>query len=465
MKTIFKLFTISFFIVLVIFIITDCEKEKGNQPPECVIVTPAENTSFEKGEIVAILIETSDPDGTVKEINLYIDGVLVTSKQDSSLSYEWNTGDAVVGSHEIKAIAFDELELETSSIVNISIEPLELTKPTGLTLTEEPTQILLSWNGVDKALSYNIYWTDDNSDPSESSNKIGDIETTQTTHTDLDHTKTYKYRVQAVNGEYTSPLSDYISGSPEMPPLQAPTGLNASESGSSIKLTWNAVDFEGVEYKVKRRESTKSWYSEIATGITTNQYTDNDIEKGIGYYYCVIAVDNTNNRTSDESESSYIVITKIIYESERNNANISNTLSYTTHYYSAEDVTYGLDKFRIKGNYSGAYSIYSSGSYKYFEADCFEIRIKKNDIIKFKLISGQMSGLWAMDVSVRNYYKYTSGNYGDGKAYSFSSYDTYTYKGSSLGTNIGTYIAVNMWEDLINFGSYNYEIEITIERE
>ena len=443
-------------------LLAGCEKEPENKPPECNITSPADNSAYEKGSTVNIIAEASDPEDKLMSIELRIGSTLVASSATSPLNYSWNSESAMVGSHEVKATASDEAGKEGSSTITIIINPIILSKPTGLSLTPGQNKITISWDWVDKAASYNIYWTDDGSTPTESSSKITGITQTTTTHSDLDFSKTYKYVVQAINGEFKSPLSDPVSGSPELP---QPTGLSASVSGLSITLTWNAISAEGIQYTVLRRKATSTYYSTVASGISVNQYTDNDIEQGKGYYYKVSASDNTGERTSPDSESCYAVTTKTINETERNNANIQNTLSYTTHYYSAEDVTYGLDKFRIKGNYSGTYRIYSSGYYKNFEADCFEIDIDKGDVIEFKMISGQMSGLWAMTVGIYNYYKYSSGNYGDGAEYTFSSTSGfYTYTGPTIGTKVGTYLNVTMWEDLINYGPYSYEIEITITR-
>ncbi len=463
MKTSINVSGLIFVIALAIYLFTGCETEPKNKPPECSITSPSNNTAYEKGSSVDITAEASDPEDKLMMIKLRIDNSMVTSSAISPLNYSWDSENATVGNHEVKATASDEEGNETSATIIIIIDPIILSKPTGLSLSPGQSKITISWDWVDNAVSYNLYWTDDGATPTESSPKITGVTGTSTTHTDLDFSKTYKYVVQAINGEFKSPLSDPVAGSPELP---SPDGLDVSTSGYSITLTWTALNAEGIQYSVKRRKSTRSYYSEIASGITDNQYTDNDIEKGIGYYYIVAATDNTSGQTSPYSESCYAVITKTITETERNNANIQNTLSYSTHYYGAEDVTYGLDKFRIKGNYSGTYSIYSAGSYKNYEADCFEIDIDKGDWIEFKMISGQMSGLWAMTVSIRNYYKYTSGNYGDGAEHTFSStYGSYTYNGPSIGTKAGTYITITMWEDLINYGPYSYEIEITIVRQ
>ncbi|NDB66167.1 MAG: hypothetical protein EB168_10975, partial [Euryarchaeota archaeon] len=64
--------------------------------------------------------------------------------------------------------------------------------------------------------SFTLYWTDDNSDPGTSSDNItiSDPSLTSYVHGGLDNTKTYKYRLVANVGAFTSSLSNMVSNSP-----------------------------------------------------------------------------------------------------------------------------------------------------------------------------------------------------------------------------------------------------------
>ena len=446
--------------ILVLFILFACEK---NDAPDCQILSPGNGSTFESGQDISISVQASDPDGELQKTELFIDGDKLSEYSGFLLNYTLNSTGLAVGEHKISAIATDDAGMTGEDEIYINIDPIELDRPEGLSTYAKEEEIYLAWWGVTNATSYNVFWTDDNSDPSTNSNKINTSDT-YLFHKNLDPTKTYKYRVQAVNGIFTSPLSDMISDSPKMQALPPPTDVTATTSASSISISWTAVDVAGVTYSIKRKEST-GYFSEIANDLVSTEYTDNTIELGKGYYYKVIAHDAATSRTSDDSETCYGVISKTIYESERNNENVSSTLQYNTHYWDAEDVTLYLDKYRIKGSYSGAYRIYSAASYKNFDADCFNLDLENGDIVEFKLISGNMSGLWSMGVGLRVYVKSTSGNYSDGKIYSFNSpSDSYTFNHTTSGTLMGVYLDISMWEDLINYGPYNYEIEITIKR-
>ncbi len=464
MKTILKFTGISICLIPVILMFSACEEE--NMAPAFISFFPEDNHSCEKGDIISVFFEATDGDGTIQELKLEIDGNLVNSSSSEEIYYDWDTKDALVGAHEITATATDDLGKEGKKTINITVDPIFLTVPGNITVGEYEGKLFISWDFVPKALSYTIYWTDDGSGPGESGNKIEGITDTYYTHENLDFTRTYKYKLIAVSGEFTSLLSVEVSGTPKVTPLDIPANVNAEVTDGSVKITWDPVDFEGVVYNVERKcPAIDFYFSTIAEDINTTEFMDNTIDPGKGYFYQVYATDNTYNRQSSDSDPAYAATMKTVYESERNNENTSTTLTYDTHYYDAEESTEELDWFRVKGGYSGAYSIYSSYSYRNYDADCFLIYLEDGDGVQFSLISGNMNDLWSMTVSVIEYGHYSSGNDREVQCHEFTAASTYfTYDKSNTGTVSGTYLKISMWEDLVNYGPYNYEVEIKIIR-
>lgn len=462
----FKQYVITFAVFAAsVLLMQSCISDPASKAPAVTITNPAKGNVFERGDTIQIIATASDPSGAPLSLTLFIDNDSIVCVDGASLVYFWHTDSADLGDRIIKAIAVNEADLEGGDEITVSLAALELQAPQGLRATQGEGEIDLQWNTVKKAHSYTIFWTDDGSHPASTDHKIENITGQSFSHQNLDHTKTYRYRVMAVRGDVCSPLSAEVAESPALGPLASPPNPRVFSQGSFLKVSWTPVDGEGVTYTVRRKKSSGySYYSTIAEGVASAEYLDTGSEAGFGYFYQVVAIDSLNSRQSETTKPIYGVITNNIRETERNNANTRNSLSFDTHYYGAEDITYGMDKFRIKGGYSGSYSIYSAASYKNFEADCFEIDIGKGDTLQFKLISGNMSGLWGMSVAVRNYYKYTTGGNGDGEEHRFTNGESYIYKGPSIGTAVGAYICVSMWEDLINYGAYNYEIEITIKR-
>lgn len=80
--------------------------------------------------------------------------------------------------------------------------------------------------------------------------------------------------------------------------LSAPTGVNATQSGTSINITWNSVSGAS-SYKVYRSSSSSGTYSLLESTSSTS-YTDNSPLSGYNYYK-VSAV----NSTGESTQSSY----------------------------------------------------------------------------------------------------------------------------------------------------------------
>lgn len=92
-----------------LMLISSC-KEKENEAPTCEIVNPVDGETIMQGDQVTILVKADDKDGSITEIELYIDGEAVGQTEESSYEYEWNTTDIEVGEHVISALASDDEE-------------------------------------------------------------------------------------------------------------------------------------------------------------------------------------------------------------------------------------------------------------------------------------------------------------------------------------------------------------------
>ncbi|MBP6865445.1 MAG: hypothetical protein KBC32_09305 [Candidatus Didemnitutus sp.] len=74
------------------------------------------------------------------------------------------------------------------------------------------------------------------------------------------------------------------------PPL-APTGLTFSSGDTDLSLTWTAA--EGANsYLIKRATSPSGPYHTIASGITSNVFTDTGLTQGTRYYYTVASLND-----------------------------------------------------------------------------------------------------------------------------------------------------------------------------
>ena len=98
-------------------------------------------------------------------------------------------------------------------------------------------------------------------------------------------------------------IADIAAGLDITPPA-APTGLSATLFGGSATLIWTAnTESDLADYTVYRSLTDGSGYSAIATGITTNTYTDSTATLNTNYYYVVTASDTSGNESDMSAQA------------------------------------------------------------------------------------------------------------------------------------------------------------------
>ena len=83
-----------------------------NEAPKVTLLTPADGNLLNENDSVAILAEASDTDGQVKQVEVYLDGQLLTTLSAAPFEFNWT---AVVGEHVFYAIAQDDDGARTES--------------------------------------------------------------------------------------------------------------------------------------------------------------------------------------------------------------------------------------------------------------------------------------------------------------------------------------------------------------
>jgi len=144
-----KKFFVMSILVLAISVLS-CSKddtEPQEQPPvdqnapTCSFSSPANNSSYEIGDVIALTAEAEDADGTIAQVDFYLGAEKIGT--DNSLPYtlSYNTENASAGTHKLKAIATDNDGKTTEATISVSI-----TEATGLevisvssTITEDQT--------------------------------------------------------------------------------------------------------------------------------------------------------------------------------------------------------------------------------------------------------------------------------------------------------------------------------------
>ncbi|GHT01870.1 hypothetical protein AGMMS49525_03920 [Bacteroidia bacterium] len=172
--------------------------------------------------------------------------------------------------------------------------------------TQNGESIVISWDKVDDATSYKIYRGDGYSS-SYSAELLGSSSTTS--YTDKSPLIGYNsYWVQAINSSMESDYSNSVGCTYTPPPLPAPTGVTATQSGLGILISWNSVP-DATGYIVTYNTSADGYYEYIGssesnattTATTMTVYFNTTPSTGTTHYFKVQAI----NGSQKSSASSY----------------------------------------------------------------------------------------------------------------------------------------------------------------
>lgn len=90
----------------------------SNNPPTVSVTSPANGASFNDGETVTITADASDGDGSVSQVEFFVNGSSIGVDTSSPYSINWTIG---VASYDLTAVATDnESATTTSSVVSVT---------------------------------------------------------------------------------------------------------------------------------------------------------------------------------------------------------------------------------------------------------------------------------------------------------------------------------------------------------
>ena len=138
-----------------------------NKTPTCTITSPQNNAQFSTGENVTVTVVAEDVDGTIAEVQLYVDNAGHSTKTAFPYNFTVNAGELSAGTHTLRAVAKDDQGAQGESTVNITVNQPNPNSPlpdpagtitanisanTSINLTEFGGSI--GWTGPD---NFNLY--------------------------------------------------------------------------------------------------------------------------------------------------------------------------------------------------------------------------------------------------------------------------------------------------------------------
>jgi DNA/RNA endonuclease G (NUC1)/fibronectin type 3 domain-containing protein len=275
----------------------------SNNPP--IITAPADPiaTVTQNAAPFAVGLTGSDDGGVYNWSATPGTGVATVSvtggQGTNSVTYTVTVAAGFTGTATFTATLTDNVNPALNQAVNIAVNPpTPPPAPTGLTATPGNAHVLLSWNVVGGATSYNVKRGLTAGGPYSTINSPG---TNSYDDTTAANGTTYYYVVSAVGPGGEGANSSEASATPQAAPL-APTGLTATPGDSHIALSWNA-SLGATSYTVARGTAPGGPYSTTFPGLATNSYDDTSAVNGTTYYYVVTAT-NVSGTSGNSNEAS-----------------------------------------------------------------------------------------------------------------------------------------------------------------
>jgi subtilisin family serine protease len=232
----------------------------------------------------------------------------IASISANSSSYQ-DTGLRAGASYQYRVLAFNAGgDSVFSNVASVSMPDAPPAAPSNLrAIVISSTQINLTW--VDNSLNeagFKILRRAGNSGTWTLIATPGQ-NTTLFQNTGLTPGTTYTYTVLAYNASGDSPGSNEVVASTPLPPLPAPTNLQATLPGpTQVNLSWTDNAATETGFRLLRRTSANSLWTTIATlGPNVTSYQDLAVSPGAIYLYTVLAF----NETTESGLSNEVLVT------------------------------------------------------------------------------------------------------------------------------------------------------------
>lgn len=259
-------------------------------PPEITITSPADGGSYAATLSIAGTVSdkaaASGAEGFVQTLSYQVSGTVQGGTISIGNAGSFSLTLPTSGLPNPLTIVFTAVDWNSNS--SQSSLTLHEGAFSNLAVTAGNSQLTLSWDPVDLAESYTLYYTTDGSTPSASNYQSSlSVSNPSASLFSLNNGTLYTLVIQALSSSGPDNWSDPIQGIP----LTKQT-LQPSVTGEhgQIRLEWQDIEAvgPGVYYRVERAVSPEGSFSNISGSLNTASYTDTSAADGILYYYRIV---------------------------------------------------------------------------------------------------------------------------------------------------------------------------------
>lgn len=244
------------FIPIFLVILVSCVP--WNKAPNCKIEAPEEGSEYLRGDTIQVYVNAHDDDGEIAEVKLYVDGIGVFSTGVFPYTYPLETAKLEVGTHYLKAEAFDnsgkEAESEKSFLIAAGLPTVRTLQPVLVLSNDLIVGGTIINDGGGTISQAGIMWSNDPYDVIGNNELIVEVndKTFATTLTDLEY-NTYYVTAFAENesGRSYGEIVDYSIPAPPVCEILLPLEGAGYPQGDSIDILVNATDQDGIIREVR----------------------------------------------------------------------------------------------------------------------------------------------------------------------------------------------------------------------
>lgn len=178
------------------------------------------------------------------------------------------------------------LSTETSSVPRVAVPAA----PVNFAAAAGDGEVILTWNNVKGATSYNVYWSVKPGVTLKTGEKIENLSPASRL-TELTNGTPVYYVVTALNAAGESAISNEISAVPQISVAAAPIKIRAIPEDGKVTIRWQAVD-GAASYNLywSNKQGVTAASGKIIRDINTTEYTQLKLDNGSQYFYALTAV-------------------------------------------------------------------------------------------------------------------------------------------------------------------------------